>query len=451
MARGVLVDMLPLPRLSGTWATGIGSQERVATLGAVAVRVTQPLVSTPPHTGIAAANKAFVELCGTYQAFLQDMLTATTVLYHDRDKNDMPSGLRMCDILAFLLLDAPERAIEVVSSRYGLRDGQPRTLQDIAVVKGLSRERIRQLESRGLYLEGHKRTIDGDVVGQLLLALVEPFMTQHSSVATFDEIIEDVSRDGLVGQVSAPHALRFLLEHTKALAPLGDDVYALPRSVISRTLLTIVRQAVMTRLEREVTSIEFAELIDDAGVRHALTEHSDAVIDRLITVAMRSDDRVVCEGTRLDLRRRERHWTDELVRALRELKRPSHFTLIAEATNALLPPERQVHVHNVHAMMQRRDDLFVRTGMGLYGLVEWGIAKDRTIADAAYRILSEGGQPLPMRELTVRVLEYRHVKPTSVGVMVGADKRFCRVGPKIGLCEWRPSSLKRDLKETAAP
>jgi len=166
---------------------------------------------------------------------------------------------------------------------------------------------------------------------------------------------------------------------------------------------------------------------------------------------MRSDARVVCEGSRLDLRRRERHWTDELVRALRELKRPSHFTRIAEATNALLPPERQVHTHNVHALMQRRDDLFVRTGMGVYGLAEWGIAKERTIADTAYRILSEGGQPLPMRELTARVLEYRHVKPTSVGAMVGTDKRFCRIGPKIGLCEWRSSNLNRDLKETAAP
>ncbi len=92
-------------------------------------------------------------------------------------------------------------------------------------------------------------------------------------------------------------------------------------------------------------------------MRRTLTEHSDAVIDRLITVAIRSDDRVVCEGSRLDLRRREWRWTDELIRALRELKQPTHFTRIAEATNAPLPPERQVHVHNVHAMMQRRDDL----------------------------------------------------------------------------------------------
>ncbi len=451
LARGVLVDMLPLPRLSGTWATGRGSQERVTTLGDVAVRVTQLLGNTTPHAGITAANKAIVELRGTCQVFLQDMLAATTVLYHDRGKNDTPSGLRLCDILAVLLLNAPGRAIDVVSLHYGLRDGQTHTLQDIAVAKGLSRGRIHQVESRGLDFTWRKRAISIDVVGQLLLALVEPFMTQRSSVATLDEIVEDVAHHGLVGPVSAPHALRFLLERTKALAPLGDDVYALPQSGISSTLLDIVRQAVIARLESEVISIEFAELIGDAGVRRALNAYSDAVIDRLITVAIRSDDRVVCESSRLDLRWREWRWTDEVVRALRELKRPSHFTRIAEATNALLPPDRQVHVRNVHTMMQRRDDLFVRTGIGVYGLAEWGIAKERTIADTAYRILSEGGQPLPMRELTARVLEYRRVKLTSVGVMVGADKRFCRVGPKIGLCEWRSGNLNRDLKETAAP
>jgi len=437
LARGVLVDMLPLPRLSGTWATGSGSQERVTTLGDVAVRVTRLLANMLPHSEITAADKAIVELRGTCQAFLQDMLAATTALYHDRDTNDLPSGLRLCDLLALLLLNAPERAIDVVSLHYGLRDGQTHTLQNIAVAKGLSRGRIHQVESRGLDFTWRKRAISLAVAGQLLRALVEPFMAQRSGVATVDELVEDVTQRGLAGPVSAPHALRFLLDRTKVLAPLGGDVYALPQSGISSTLLDTVRQAVIARLESAVTSIEFAALIGDAGVRRALNDYSGAGADRLITVAIRSDDRVVCEGSRLDLRRREWRWTDELIRALRELKQPAHFTRIAEATNALLPSDRQVHVRNVHAMMHRRDDLFVRTGMGVYGLAEWGIAKEWTIADTVYRILSESGQPLPMRELTARVLEYRQARPTSVGVMVGADKRFCRVGPKIGLCEWR--------------
>jgi RNA polymerase primary sigma factor len=39
---------------------------------------------------------------------------------------------------------------EVIELRFGLRDGQPRTLEEVARVLGVTRERVRQLELRGL-------------------------------------------------------------------------------------------------------------------------------------------------------------------------------------------------------------------------------------------------------------------------------------------------------------
>ena len=34
--------------------------------------------------------------------------------------------------------------------RFGLKDGQPRTLEEVARTYGITRERIRQIEARGL-------------------------------------------------------------------------------------------------------------------------------------------------------------------------------------------------------------------------------------------------------------------------------------------------------------
>ena len=52
------------------------------------------------------------------------------------------------------LLDAleelPAREREVLTMRYGLGDDRPRTLREIGEILGLSRERVRQIESRGL-------------------------------------------------------------------------------------------------------------------------------------------------------------------------------------------------------------------------------------------------------------------------------------------------------------
>ncbi len=48
------------------------------------------------------------------------------------------------------LEDLPERERQVLELRYGLEDDKPRTLREIGEIMGLSRERVRQLESRAL-------------------------------------------------------------------------------------------------------------------------------------------------------------------------------------------------------------------------------------------------------------------------------------------------------------
>jgi RNA polymerase primary sigma factor len=50
------------------------------------------------------------------------------------------------------LLDSKlsERESSVLRMRYGLRDGKPRTLADIGQLMSVTRERIRQIETRAL-------------------------------------------------------------------------------------------------------------------------------------------------------------------------------------------------------------------------------------------------------------------------------------------------------------
>ena len=48
-----------------------------------------------------------------------------------------------------------EREAGVVSLRFGLTDGQPKTFDEIGKVYGVTRERIRQIESKAMYKLRH--------------------------------------------------------------------------------------------------------------------------------------------------------------------------------------------------------------------------------------------------------------------------------------------------------
>jgi RNA polymerase primary sigma factor len=52
--------------------------------------------------------------------------------------------------IAEVLRSLAQREREVIELRFGLRDGHPRTLDEVAKVYGITRERIRQIEARGL-------------------------------------------------------------------------------------------------------------------------------------------------------------------------------------------------------------------------------------------------------------------------------------------------------------
>lgn len=54
------------------------------------------------------------------------------------------------DRIGEVLKSLTEREREVIEMRFGLRDGQPKTLEEVARTYGITRERIRQIEARGL-------------------------------------------------------------------------------------------------------------------------------------------------------------------------------------------------------------------------------------------------------------------------------------------------------------
>jgi RNA polymerase primary sigma factor len=77
---------------------------------------------------------------------MQDFLSDT----HTENPGQVADQHLLKERLAEVLSSLAPRDREVIELRYGLRDGRPRSLDEVAEQFGVTRERIRQIESRGL-------------------------------------------------------------------------------------------------------------------------------------------------------------------------------------------------------------------------------------------------------------------------------------------------------------
>ena len=69
---------------------------------------------------------------------------------HVVSPGDNVDALLLKERVSEVLRSLTPREREVIEMRFGLKDGQPRTLDEVAKCYGITRERIRQIEARSL-------------------------------------------------------------------------------------------------------------------------------------------------------------------------------------------------------------------------------------------------------------------------------------------------------------
>ena len=74
---------------------------------------------------------------------------------HEATPGDTVDGVLLRERLVEVLRSLAPREREVIELRFGLRDGHPRTLDEVAQMYKITRERIRQIEARGLIKPRH--------------------------------------------------------------------------------------------------------------------------------------------------------------------------------------------------------------------------------------------------------------------------------------------------------
>ncbi len=331
-----------------------------------------------------------------------------------------------------------DRQRQVIRWRYGL-NGEVLTLDEAGERLGVTRQRVRQIQQRAL--DVLKRPRYHHRVRPLIILLID-LLFQAGGLMGRSQIEAALRSELVVGDVNPVGVVRLISSSITAVKWL-DKENACGLTNFPLELVPEVNQKLITVLKATYAPMPVENVLVAFKDTSIYRSHQAKLSDRFILACLRAHPQIEIDKDGLcSLGKRRRHRMSEMILALREIGEPTHYSVIAEKVNTLLPPEQQTTPRNVHAELGRCTDLFVRVGPGIFGLKEWGLPDDGSLANAAYRVLTEAGRPLHIQTITDRVLEIWRVKRPSVHAAILNDDRFYRAAPAtFGLIEWEIEQL----------
>ncbi len=305
-----------------------------------------------------------------------------------------------------LLDDLPGRTKDVILRRFGLKEGQPETLESIGESYQITRERVRQIEKEGLKKLSKRVKKHGDVLD------------------SFGERIDDF------GGLKREDQLLFVLgdrdysskNYIAFLLNLGDFFDKKKENKELHSLWLTDKKSIDLAEEIIQSSYEkLKEKKEPVPLEH-LKSSPDYPTHKFISYLEIS--KKVTQGPQGLYGLRD--WPEVSPRGVKDmayitLKRksePLHFKEVARLIGGGTNPQT---VHNELI----KDSRFVLVGRGIYALREWGY-QEGEVKDVIRRVIEEAGKPLPKEEIVEKVLEKRMVKKNTIIQNLSNKKYFKR-------------------------
>ena len=274
---------------------------------------------------------------------------------------DVPLQDRIVEWLSSL----SKRDYQVIVWRYGFA-GEPLTLDAAGKKLGLTRERIRQIESKAI-VQLKRPKYDG--LAESVMMIMAPAFEQSGDVMSDNEVAAIASQFAPEG-VDGMRLMRLLGEvlgfarydHAGVWAQSGD--IDLVRDVLSK--MTEALKATQGSMKLKDLVFRLQENRRYRGRPEIPEAFLRACLRTLPDLDQRGDEWVWRANW---VRRR----LEAIILALRQIGQPAHYGEITETVNRLLPEDMQTRPHHIRARLIRRPDIFVRAGRGIYGLAEWGL------------------------------------------------------------------------------
>lgn len=315
----------------------------------------------------------------------------------------------------------PERAREVLFSRFGLSDDAERqTLEAIGESYGITRERVRQIEH--FALESIKKSPAYKEEGPAFEELKEAIV-RLGGVVSEDELLNHLGKD----KSTQNHVHFFLVLHDDFVKHKEDDHFK-HRWIVDKETSNRVHDS-LRRLYEEMD--DDALLSEEDVINTFLAQLKDVaahykngeILKRWLSLSKVIGKNPLGEwGKANSSNIRTRGIKDYAFLIFRRHKRPMHFKEVADEIGKIF--HKNAHVATTHNELIK-DPRFVLVGRGLYALRDWGYSQG-VVRDVIKEVLKKEG-PLSKDDIVKKVLEKRYVKENTIAVNLQNPKYFKKI------------------------
>ena len=308
-----------------------------------------------------------------------------------------------------------EYNLEIVARRFGLTSGRVETLDAIGKDLGITRERVRQIQSRALrYI---KQRVDSVESYKAFVSFVQREVARRGGTMGKEDLLTLITTGERTSIYNPDMGVAFLLW----LSPL---VVELPRSATSRWAVYDSKDDAFQFLGVTHRIHEYLRKHGPLEQERLIAELAQNVADRERISTAIAVDTALAEIQGVVWLVDAPRWHVVLA-SLRQLGSPAHFTEIARQANELLGPCDQTTERAVHGILGNHEPaVFRRVGLGTFGLAEWGLPAARDSVDIVCQILEKESAWLTAQQIVVKARSAGwRAKPESIRIALDLENR----------------------------
>lgn len=319
------------------------------------------------------------------------------------------------------LLDTlPERARDIVISRYGLGDDEKKkTLESIGEKYDITRERVRQIEEYSL--SNIRKSDEFSKLTPVFDELKE-IVSSLGGVVSEEELLDAISKN-----ISTQNHVHFLLVLGDPFVRLKENNDFTCRWCVNEPLAKKIEDSIKKLYEnlKDDDIVSESELLAEflSHVKDVSDQYkNEEIIKRWLNTSKKIKKNPLGEWGRFESPNiNVKGMRDYAYLVIRKHGSPIHFREVADQITKLF--NKKAHVATTHNELIK-DSRFVLVGRGLYALSDWGYMSG-VVRDVISGIIKKHG-PLTKEEIIDKVLKERYVKENTILVNLQNPKFFKR-------------------------